>query len=77
MRKYLIHALIIPFVFLSLSFTHAEEESHIGLRSSYKKLSFSQVQSMPYISIREKKEWGFYGHSPIPLLLITKSRIYV
>ncbi len=65
MRKYLLHALIIPFVFLSMSFTHAAEESSIGLRSSYRKLSVSQVQSMPHISIRKKEEWGFYGHSAI------------
>ncbi len=65
MRKYLLHALIIPFVFLSMSFTHAAEESRIGLRSSYKKLSVSQVQSMPLISIRKKEEWGLYGYSTI------------
>ena len=35
------------------------------LRSSYKTLSVSQVQSMPNVSIREKEEWGFYGHSTI------------
>jgi hypothetical protein len=35
------------------------------LRSSYKKLSVSQVQSMPNVSIRKKKKWGFYGHSRI------------
>jgi hypothetical protein len=65
MRKYLLHALIIPFVFLSMYFTHAAEESSIGLRSSYRKLSVSQVQSMPNISIREKNDWGFFGHSTI------------
>jgi hypothetical protein len=32
---------------------------------SYKTLSVSQVQSMPNISIRKKKKWGFYGHSTI------------
>ena len=37
----------------------------ITLRSSYKKLSVSEVQSMPNVSIREKDEWGFYGHSTI------------
>ena len=37
----------------------------ITLRSSYKKLSVSQVQSIPNVSIREKDEWGFYGHSTI------------
>ena len=35
------------------------------LRSNYKDLSVSQVQSIPYISIREKTDWGFYGHSTI------------
>ncbi len=35
------------------------------LRSSYKQLSVSQVQSIPNISIRKKKRWGFYGHSTI------------
>ena len=37
----------------------------ITLRSSYKKLSVSQVQSMPNVSIRKKYEWGFHGHSTI------------
>ena len=35
------------------------------LRSSYKTLSVSQVHSMPNVSIREKKDWGFSGHSTI------------
>jgi len=47
-----------------------EEPSHVGasitkLRSSYKTLSVSQVHSMPNVSIREKKDWGFSGHSTI------------
>ncbi len=37
----------------------------ITLRSSYKILSVSEVQSMPNVSIREKDDWGFYGHSTI------------
>ena len=37
----------------------------ITLRSSYKTLSVSEVQSMPNVSIREKDDWGFYGHSTI------------
>ena len=37
----------------------------ITLRSSYKKLSVSEVQSMPNVSIREKDDYGFYGHSTI------------
>lgn len=35
------------------------------LRLSYKGLSIKQVQAIPYISIREKKDWGFWGHSTI------------
>ena len=65
MRKYLLHVLIIPFVFLSMSFAHAEEEACIGLRSSYSKLSVSQVQSMSHVSMRKKEDWGFFGHSTI------------
>ncbi|MCP5007143.1 MAG: DUF1566 domain-containing protein [Planctomycetes bacterium] len=37
----------------------------INLRSSSRTLSVSQVQSMPNVSIREKKGWGFYGHSTV------------
>jgi len=44
--------------------THTKTSS-INLRTSNRDLSVSQVQSMPHISIREKKEWGFYGHSTI------------
>ncbi len=65
MRKYLLHALIISFVFISMPVIQSAEESHITLRSSYSDLSVSQVQSMPNISIREKNDWGFYGHSTI------------
>lgn len=35
------------------------------LRSSFKKLSVSQAQSIPHITIHEKTDWGFYGHSTI------------
>ncbi len=38
---------------------------NITLRSSYKTLSVSQVHSMPNVSIREKDDYGFYGHSTI------------
>jgi uncharacterized protein YjbI with pentapeptide repeats len=37
----------------------------INLRSSYKKLSVSQVHSMPNVSIREETGRGFNGHSTI------------
>jgi hypothetical protein len=36
-----------------------------NLRSSYRDLSVTQMQSMPHVEIREEKEWGFYGHSTI------------
>ncbi len=65
MRKYIIHILIISFVFISMPVIHSAEEPRIALRSSYSDLSVSQVQSMPNISIREKNDWGFYGHSTI------------
>jgi len=91
MRKYLLHVLIISFVFLFMPVLHsAEEESDrsggkvsvpanltiqkepsyggafsFNLRSSYRKLSLSQVQSMSNISIRKKKDWGFVVHSTI------------
>jgi hypothetical protein len=47
-----------------------EEPSHVGasitkLRSSYKKLSVSQAHSTPNMSMREKTERGFSGHSII------------
>jgi len=37
----------------------------IVLRSSYKTLSLSEVQSMPNVSIRKTEEWGICGHSTI------------
>ena len=37
----------------------------ITLRSSYKTLSVPEAYSMPNVSIREKDEWGFYGHTTI------------
>jgi hypothetical protein len=52
-------------VFISMPVIHSAEESHIALRSFYSDLSVSQVQSMPNISIREKSDWAFYGHSTI------------
>ena len=65
MRKYIIHILIVSFVFISMSVIHSAEEPHITLRSSYKDLTVSQVQSMSNISIRKKKDWGFVVHSTI------------
>ncbi len=65
MRKYLLHALVISLVFISMPVIQSAEESHITLRSSYSNLSVSQVQSLSNISIREKNDWGFHGHSTI------------
>ncbi len=64
MRKYLPHILIISFVFIAIPITSATGGS-ITLRSSYKTLSLSEVQSMPNVSIRGKYDWGFCGHSTI------------
>ena len=52
-------------------YPHLLEESEksvikkVTLRSSYKTLSVSEVQSMPNVSIREKYDYGFYGYSKI------------
>jgi len=64
MRKYLLHILIISFVLIAIPITSATGGSKT-LRSHYRSLSVSEVQSMPNISIREKNDWGFYGHSTI------------
>ena len=91
MRKYLLHVLIISFVFFLTPILHSAEEENdrsggkvsvpasltiqeepsyggafsFNLRSSYRDLSVSQVQSMSNISIRKKKDWGFVVHSTI------------
>ncbi|MCR4288863.1 MAG: DUF1566 domain-containing protein [Candidatus Scalindua sp.] len=58
-------------------FLNSEELAHLNkikwqdrlarknLRSSYRDLSVTQMQSMPHVEIREEQEWGFYGHSTI------------
>jgi len=52
-------------VFLFSLAIHAAEDLRITLRSSARHFSLAQVLTMPYISIREKKNWGFYGHGTI------------
>lgn len=67
-KRLLIHVIIFSFIFFLLLIiqSRAEEKPlRAELRSSYMNLSVSQVQSMPNISIRRKKAWGFYGHSTI------------
>ena len=64
MKKYLPHILIISFVFIAIPITSATGGS-ITLRSHYKSLTASQVQSMPNVSIRKKTVLGFHGHSTI------------
>ena len=64
MRKYIPHILIITFVFIAIPITSATGGSKT-LRSHYKSLSASQVQSMPNVSIRKKTVLGFHGHSTI------------
>ena len=77
MRKcLLINILVFSFIFLpiQIKLLVAEGESPLTeLRSSYMNLTVSQVQSMPNISIRRKKAWGFYGHSTIPHEYETKT----
>ena len=69
MRKFLLlNILITSFVLLSAGIIQSadgENTPRITLRSSYRDLSLSQVQSMSNIAIRKEDEWGFYGHSTI------------
>jgi hypothetical protein len=67
MKKHLLYILAISFVLLSARIIQSSEESpqRITLRSSYRNLSVSEVQSIPEIYIRKFDEWGFYGHSTI------------
>ena len=64
MRIYILHVLFIAFVFFLTPITHAEE-SRITLRSSYRDLSVSQVQSMSNITTSRKHSLGFSGYSTI------------
>ncbi|HDY86698.1 MAG TPA: DUF1566 domain-containing protein [bacterium] len=65
MRKYLlIHALITSFVFLITSINHAEEP-RITLRSSYRDLSVSEVQSMFNFSIHKMEDMVLFGYSTV------------
>lgn len=41
------------------------KDAEIVLRSAYRLLSVPEIQSMPYVDIREEMEWGYYGHSTI------------
>lgn len=40
-----------------------QSKPQVKLRSSYRGLSVKHIQTTPHISIREKKDWGFWGHS--------------
>ncbi len=67
MKKYLLYIFAISFILLLSRVIQSAEESsqRITLRSSYRNLSVSEVQSIPDIYIRKFDEWGFYGHSTI------------
>ncbi|MDR4509293.1 MAG: DUF1566 domain-containing protein [Candidatus Brocadiaceae bacterium] len=43
----------------------SKKTPRMSLRSSYRNLSLSQVHSLPYVSLRKKDEWGFYGYSTV------------
>jgi len=65
MRKYLPHVLIISFVFIAIPITSATGGSKT-LRSYYKSLSASQVQSMPNVVITASNNYDtFEGYSTI------------
>lgn len=57
--------LLLSIFLFGISSVRSAEEPLITLRSSYRDLSVSQVQSMSNISMREKGDWGFCGHSTI------------
>ncbi len=57
--------LTLSILLFSYTLNATENPPRTNLRSSYKNLSLSQVQSMSNISIRKKDEWGFYGHGTI------------
>lgn len=57
--------LLLSIFLFSIPSLCSSEDPFITLRSSYRDLSVSQVQSMSNISIRERGDWGFCGHSTI------------
>ncbi len=70
MRKTVfIFEFLIVIVIVSIACSCAKHDSadsaSINLRSSFRTLSVSQVQSMSNISIRKKYDYGFHGHSTI------------
>ncbi len=69
MEKHLIIYVIIllcALYIIPVKLLNAEERPvYDKLRSAYSKLSVRQVQSLPNIAIRKKKDWGFYGQSTI------------
>ena len=81
MRKYLPHVLIISFVFIAIPITSATGGSKT-LRSYYKSLSASQVQSMPNVVITASNNYDtFEGYSTInhdyDLKTMTYRQVYV
>ena len=81
MKKYLLHVLIISFVFIAIPITSATGGS-ITLRSYNKSLSASQVQSLPNVVITASNNYDtFEGYSTInhdyDLKTMTYRQVYV
>ena len=65
MRKYLLLALTISFLFFLMPVICLAEESGITIRSSFTDISVPQIQSIPNVVIDKEEDWGFWGHSTI------------
>jgi len=65
MRKYLLLALTISFLFFLMPVICLAEESVITIRSSFTDISVPQLQSIPNVVIDKEEDWGFWGHSTI------------
>jgi len=65
MRKYILHILIISFVFLLTPTVHSAEEQYITIRSSYTDISMTGLRTLPNISMRTRERNGISGYSTI------------
>ena len=65
MKRYLLHALIVSFVFFLMPDIHSAEEPYITIRSSYTNISVSQERLMHNIVMSRGHENGMFAHSTI------------
>ncbi len=65
MRKYLLHILIVSFVFFCPQIMQAGDEPRITLNSSYRDLSVYHIRAISNITIHKRHDYGFFGYSTI------------